>query len=108
MKTFNPNTHPNFFNLCNTNEVCNTKDITVNGESLHTLIQGIHQEAFKLMDTHVEVFNPTDHPYLCKLWDMFYNNMFQGITLYNEDYDTTEDFNSMVEQALMEMVLFYV
>lgn len=108
MKTFNSNTHPNFFNLCNTNEVCDTEGITVNGESLHTIIQGVQQEAFKYADTPVRVFNTTDHPYLCKLWDMFFNNMFQGITLYNEDADTTEDFNSMVERALMEMVLFYV
>lgn len=108
MKTFNHNTHPNFFNLCFTNDVCDTHNVTVRGESLHTILNGVRDEALKCVNTHIDTFNTTEHPYLCKLWDLFFDNAFVGVTLYNIDCDYDEDFNSMVDTALMEMVTFYV
>ena len=108
MKTLNINDHPMFLNLLNTNDVCETKTVFIDGECLYDIIHNVQCEVMTLNNTEVRVIDPVKHPHLSKLWDLFYNNKFVGITLYNHDCDDYEDFNSLVDEALSEVCNFYV
>ena len=108
MKTLNINNHPTFFNLMNTNEVCETKTVFVDDECLYDIIYNAQCELMKIKDTEIRVIDSVTHPHLSKLWDLFYNNKFTNITLYNYDCDDYEDFNSLVDRALSEVCNFYV
>lgn len=101
----NADLYPNLCNLLTLPETCDLGQCVVGNTTLAQLIQGIVQELHQLNGTVVTTFTT---PCMIKLWDMFHTHKFTGVIVHDDDSDCGICAEKLVEDALMDVVMYYV